>query len=299
MRALDAWRHYLLSSPTTVQVFTDHKNLTYFCQPHNLNRCQARWLLDLSEYDLTFEHVPGKNLCAPDTLSRRPDHIPTSDTDNEAVTLLPDELFVNLIDASLSDKLHSSSALDPLVLDALHALPGAVPAAFRSHLSDWRYDAGILTYQGRVYVPADADLCHSVVARHHDHPTASHPSVLKTRQLVASEFWWPGLASYVHSYVRGCALCQQHKVNTHPSRPPLLPIPSSCSRPFQQISCDLITDLPLSDGFDTLLVVVDHGLTKGVILCPTKKTIDAAGVASLFFAKVFKRFGLYDKIISD
>ena len=45
--------------------------------------------------------------------------------------------------------------------------------------------------------------------------------------------------------------------------------------------------------------MVDHGLTKGVILCPTKKTIDAAGVASLFFSKVFKRFGLYDKIISD
>ena len=37
MRALDAWHHYLLSSPTTVQVFTDHKNLTYFCQPCNLN----------------------------------------------------------------------------------------------------------------------------------------------------------------------------------------------------------------------------------------------------------------------
>ena len=45
--------------------------------------------------------------------------------------------------------------------------------------------------------------------------------------------------------------------------------------------------------------MVDHGLTKGVILCPTKKTIDAAGVASLFFSKVFKRFSLYDKIISD
>ena len=37
MRALDAWRHYLLGSPTTVQVFTDHKNLTYFRQPCNLN----------------------------------------------------------------------------------------------------------------------------------------------------------------------------------------------------------------------------------------------------------------------
>ena len=299
MRALDAWRHYLLGSPTMVHIFTDHKNLTYFRQPRNLNCRQARWLLDLSEFDLMFEHILGRNLCAPNTLSCQPDHIPTSDTDNEAVTLLPDELFVNLIDTSLSDKLHSSSTSDPLVLDALHALPGAVPATFRSHLSDWHYDAGILTYQGRVYVPADATLRHSVVACHHDHPTAGHPSILKTHQLVASEFWWPGLASYVCSYVQGCASCQQHKVNTHPSHPPLLPIPSSCSRPFQQISCNLITDLSLSNGFDTLLVVVDHGLTKGVILCPTKKTIDAAGVASLFFSKVFKRFGLYDKIISD
>ena len=116
-----------------------------------------------------------------------------------------------------TDKLRSSSASDLLVLDALHALPGAIPAAFRSCLSDWHYDAGILTYQGRIYVPADAALRHSDVARHHDHPTAGHPSVLKTRQLVASEFWWSGLASYVHSYVCGCASWQQHKFNTHPS----------------------------------------------------------------------------------
>ena len=33
MWALDAWYHYLLGSPTIVQVFTDHKNLTYFQQP--------------------------------------------------------------------------------------------------------------------------------------------------------------------------------------------------------------------------------------------------------------------------
>ena len=106
MRALDAWCHYLLSSPTSVQVFTDHKNLTYFYQPCNLNWQQARWLLNLSKFDLVFEHIPGKNLCAPDALSHHPDHIPVSDTDNEVVTLLPDALFVNLIDSSLTDKLH-------------------------------------------------------------------------------------------------------------------------------------------------------------------------------------------------
>jgi hypothetical protein len=47
------------------------------------------------------------------------------------------------------------------------------------------------------------------------------------------------------------------------------------------------------------MVVVDHGLTKGVILVPCSKTIDANGVAQLFFEFEFKRFGLHDVLISD
>jgi len=61
----------------------------------------------------------------------------------------------------------------------------------------------------------------------------------------------------------------------------------------------MITDLPLSSGFDSVLVVVDHGLTKGVIFIPCHKAIDAAGIAALFFKHVFARFGLHDKVISD
>ena len=78
MRALDTWQHYLLGSPTTIQVFMDHKNLTYFRQPRNLNQRQVWWLLNLSKFDLAFKHIPGKDLCAPDALSQHPDHIPTS-----------------------------------------------------------------------------------------------------------------------------------------------------------------------------------------------------------------------------
>jgi hypothetical protein len=36
---------------------------------------------------------------------------------------------------------------------------------------------------------------------------------------------------------------------------------------------DLITNLPLVEGFDSTLVVVDRGLFKGVILCPCAKMI--------------------------
>ena len=107
------------------------------------------------------------------------------------------------------------------------------------------------------------------------------------------------MSSFVHQFVAGCALCQQMKVNTHLTTPALSPLPSSCTCPFQQLSVDLITGLPPSHGFDLLLVVVDHGLSKGVILILCNKDIDAKGVAELFFKHVFLRFRLHDHLISD
>ena len=85
----------------------------------------------------------------------------------------------------------------------------------------------------------------------------------------------------------------------HPVVPPLLPIKSTVSIPFKQLSVNLITDLPPSSGCDSVMVVVDHGLTKGVILAPCLKTIDTTGIAQLFFDFVFKHFGLHDTLISD
>src|SRR5882757_6872614 len=80
---------------------------------------------------------------------------------------------------------------------------------------------------------------------------------------------------------------------------PLSLIPSTSTKPFSQVSVDLITDLPPCAGFDSVMVMVDHGLMKGVILTPCTKTVTAEGVAKLSLENVYKRFGLYDKIISD
>ena len=98
------------------------------------------------------------------------------------------------------------------------------------------------------------------------------------------------MAQYIRKYIEGCSTCQQNKTNTHPMVPPLNPISSEQTLPFKQISYDLITGLPLSNGFEALLVVVDHGLSKGVILCPTKETVTADGVAAIIFQKLYTRF---------
>ena len=107
------------------------------------------------------------------------------------------------------------------------------------------------------------------------------------------------MAKFIKAYVDGCTPCQQNKTNTHPIVPALNPIKSGKTLPFKQISYDLITDLPICNGFNSLLVVVDQGLTKGVILCPTKKTITVEGIAVIIFRKLYSRFGLFNKVISD
>ena len=67
---------------------------------------------------------------------------------------------------------------------------------------------------------------------------------------------------------------------------------------------DLITDLPpitLDNGtiVDAILSVVDHGLTKGVILTPCLKTLTEEGTGEILLHHIYKRFRLPDSIISD
>jgi Chromo (CHRromatin Organisation MOdifier) domain len=62
---------------------------------------------------------------------------------------------------------------------------------------------------------------------------------------------------------------------------------------------DLITNLPPAEGSDSILVVVDQGLLKGVILCPTTKTVTMDGIGDLLHENLYKQFGLPDKMISD
>jgi transposase InsO family protein len=62
---------------------------------------------------------------------------------------------------------------------------------------------------------------------------------------------------------------------------------------------DLIMDLLPVEGYNSILVVVDQGLSKVVILCPFVKMITWEGTATLLHETHFKRFGLPDEIISD
>ena len=74
IRALEEWCHFLEGTPENFNIFTDHRNLSYFCSAQRLNRCQAWWSLSLSRFHFLLVHKPGRLMGKPDALSRRPDH---------------------------------------------------------------------------------------------------------------------------------------------------------------------------------------------------------------------------------
>jgi len=299
VKVFKQWRPYLIDNEADIIVYTDHQNLTYFHTGQRLTPRQSRWQFILSEYRLKFHHLPGISplLRLPDALSRRSDYSPSDELDKKIV-LLPDDLFASTVDLAIANALRLPDPLsDPIIRLAADALAGHISPPPRSSLADWRFEDDILYFKNRAYVPPTGR--HHLVSLHHDTSTAGHPGRFGTEDILKRDYWWPSMSSYVHNYVDGCATCQQMKSDTHPSAPALHPIPSESTRPYSQISVDLITDLPISAGFDSIMVVVDHGLTKGVIISPCNKTITAEGVADIFLERVFSRFGLPEKMISD
>jgi hypothetical protein len=299
IRALTEWRHYLIGTKEPVTVLTDHKNLTFFRSAQKLNRRQARWSLILSDYNLKLIHVPGKQMIQSDALSRRPDLCPEEDTDNIDKTLLPEQLFIQTIDQELKELISESIKQDVVITEALTALKTNGPLPMKSTLHDWKIEEELIFFKDKCYVPLDEELRRKITQKYHDSLTAGHPGHLRTKELILRDYWWPGLDKFVKNYVEGCAVCQQHKINRHPTNPPLMPIKSEGTRPYSLITMDFITDLPTSEGYDSIMVVVDHGSTKGVILEPCNKTIDALGTAELLLNTLYRRFGLPDKTISD
>jgi len=71
VKSFKKWQHYLKGVTTPVEVFTDHKNLTYFSETKMLSQCLARWSEFLSQFNLSIKFWPGRLGKKLDVLTRR------------------------------------------------------------------------------------------------------------------------------------------------------------------------------------------------------------------------------------
>jgi Integrase zinc binding domain len=152
----------------------------------------------------------------------------------------------------------------------------------------------------RLVIPPDQGLKRELMNVWHEGSVNSHPGRDETIRRINKEYFWPGARGWIAEYIKGCAICQQNKNLTHRIKTPMFRIPSTISaKPFSHIAMDLITGLPKSEGYDTILTIVDHGCSQAAIFLPCSTTITGASITQLYREHIFHWFEIPQKIISD
>ncbi|KAH0604494.1 uncharacterized protein H6S33_006871, partial [Morchella sextelata] len=254
----------------------------------------------------TFRFViqfrPGKQGAKPDALTRRSGDLPKEGderlTHQSQVVLKRKNLDakLSLFTGSFSNEsAEGMSTVEELFLNAyqVDSFPNKVLAMLRNgvrysnkiSLAECTEDNnGRLLYRGALYVLNDNDLRLRLLKEHHDKPSAGHPGRAKTLELLNREYYWPQMRKYVDQYIRNCNVCARSKAPRNAAYGVLRPMPIP-DGPWRDVSMDFVTDLPESDGYNAILVIVDR-LTKMRHLIPTTKEADSKEVARLYIDNV-------------
>ena len=300
--AFKTWRHYLISVPSPVTVLSDHHNLIHFTKNQHLNRRQYRWSQFLADFNFVITFRPGKLGTKPDALSRRSEYKFKKGDSFEELNTFP----IFKID---QDRLVRSA--HPIHIDGLSLSPSSFIEELKSDLkeseilkdfresrlsSDFTLTNNILYFKNKIVVPSER-LQLDILHKRHNLPTAGHFGVAETVELIQRDYYWKNLRAFVKKYIKGCDTCNRAKSNRHLPYGPLKPLEIPSER-WRDISMDFITELPISNGFDSILVVKDR-LTKMSHFIPTHKTVTAEQTASLLTSHVFRLHGIPTSIVSD
>ncbi len=127
------------------------------------------------------------------------------------------------------------------------------------HFSDLSVDSeNYIRRFGRLWVPESLYL--PVIREVHDQIASSHPGWQKTISLLVCNYYWPKMKDIVYCYIRNCHTCRHAKAprDRYNGILKFLPIPTCL---WTNVTLDFVTRLPLSNGYNAVLMVIDR-LTK-------------------------------------
>jgi hypothetical protein len=157
--------------------------------------------------------------------------------------------------------------------------------------------SGKLLFDKQVYVPNIPELQTKILASNHDLTLAGHVGGAKMMELVSRNYFWLGVWSDIQKYVQGCPTCQRTKTSREKPHGYLksLELPEG---PWQHITMDSIKLLPMSNNYNSILVIVNC-LTKWVIFIPTSTRLTSPQLTQLVIDHVIAQHGVPESIVSD
>ncbi|MBW0474897.1 hypothetical protein O181_014612 [Austropuccinia psidii MF-1] len=301
------WRDFPLSLSSSFEVLTNHSSLQYFMSSNISTHCQACWAEFLSKFHFSISYCPGRLATLPDALSRwervypeRGEDFISNNPMNYQKIIKQDEIqaskffavkvgeFSNLIE-SIKKSLWQDSPYRSILQD----LGKGKSVQYYSLESSSR----MFLLKDWVVVPNDPTIQLSILQKRHDSPQAGHPGQEKTLKLVKRDFYWSGMTQFIKDYVSSCQQSSRKKTFHHKKFGflKLLPIPFG---PCICFSMDFITQLPLSNSFDSILVIVDI-FSRMAVFIPTMSSITSLDLPYLFIKNIFSKHGLNSSIVSD
>ncbi len=308
IRCLEHWRPELECTEVPVKIFTDHKGLMYFAEGRDLSRRQARYLDMLSEFNIKIIYKTGQQNAKADALTRMPGSKPLDPSDDRIrqqyqTILTPERLEldgvdVHAIDGPIYYRIAQTNKEDELCSEIRDAMLDQKEKIHGITLSKCSVQDGVLFHKDRLWVPEDhyAEL----IRETHDQPACGHPGVARTYELLKREYYRRGMRTDVATFVKNCYTCQRTKTPRQRKHGLLHPLPIPQQR-WQDISMDLVTGLPISDGYNAIWTIIDR-LTKERHYIPTVATDDgtsAEATVEMLIKEVFRLHGLPASIVSD
>ena len=279
IHCLRVWRHYLLGAKFVVK--TDNTGVSHFFTQPKLTAKQARWQEFLAEFDFSFEYRTGATNRVADALSRRAD----------LAAMFLANLTSSQVGTDVKETIRNHLARDPVSQNLMKLAKEGKTRQF------WVEDGLLATKRGRLFVPKAGGLRRMLLRECHDTLWAGHQGWQRTLALLKRGYYWPQMTDDAQEYVKTCLICQQDKVERSKPAGLLEPLPVP-TRPWESISMDFITNLPLTTDCGSILVIVDR-FSKYATFIAAPKYCSAEITASLFFKYVVKYWGIPRNIVSD
>ncbi len=307
-----------------VLVITDNNPLVHL-RTAKLGAVEQRWVAQLANYDYQLQYRPGREHTNADVLSRLPE-VEGRGPPLGSTAGCDEGLMVGIVEAPglQQEEAPASWGWDPQRWkerqegDAgLMAIRSWLAQGLWPEVAERRAQTGVvrklLGQWERLYL-RDGVVCRSirdpvlgetvcqVVVPEGEiqallqayHTQLGHQGPERTVSLLRRHFHWPGMETFVNSFIRKCPRCTLFKTRKE-VRAPLVPIRAKA--PLHIVAMDYLTLGRPTDRFQNILVVTDL-FTKYAWAIPTLDQT-AVTTANALWKTVFQPFGCPETLHSD
>ena len=253
-----------------------------------------RWLMYLQQFDFKVKYLPGK-INGADYLSRHA--MPLSPKDRRSVSYRDAtvrQLVLSAVPRAVSlAEIQTETARDPQLMKLLPLLISgdkesvkAVSTISQSYqvLEELSHAENVILRGSQIVVPTVLqdrvlEICHG-----------AHLGIVKSKQLLCSKVWFPGIDKKMEANISGCIPCQA--AIPRKQRDPLV-MTEIPALPWQNVAIDFCGPFPLRE---LVLVVIEERSRYPAIAVVTSASAKSTILA---LTKIFAIHGIPEQIKSD